>query len=114
MSEITPTKVELTTLQENVLIEYSKTTNQSFICKKLNIKQISLTKALQVLTSKGLIENNDLTLFGKQTINYLRFKSSTIKDFLTQSDIEYTQDMIDQLSKLDLKVIIAIKNLLNK
>ena len=113
MSEITPTKVELTVLQEDVLIEFNKTTNHQFICKKLNIKQISLTKTLQALTLKGLLENDNLTLLGKQTINYLKFKSDTIKSFLNKSNLEENKDLINQLSKLDFQIIVAIKNLLN-
>ncbi len=113
MSEITPTKIELTILQENVLIEFSKTTNQPFICKKLNIKQISLTKTLQALNMKGLIENDNLTSLGIETINYLRFKLDTIKSFLSKSNISANKEIIEQLSKLDFQIIVAIKNLLD-
>ena len=37
-------KIKLTELQENILIELNKTFNIPFICKKLNLKPVTISK----------------------------------------------------------------------
>lgn len=112
MNEISIFKTTLTDLQENILIELNKTFNIPFICKKLNIKPITLSKAMKSLTEKELIANNELTHEGKKMVNYLNFRNDTILLFLNKININPTPEIVNQLGKLDHKVIIAFKNLI--
>lgn len=112
MNEISIFKTTLTDLQENILIELNKTFNIPFICKKLNIKPITLSKAMKSLTEKELIANNELTPEGKKMVNYLNFRNDTILLFLNKININPTPEIVNQLGKLDHKVIIAFKNLI--
>ena len=112
MQEIKVLEIKLTTLQENILIEVSKTTNNPFICKKLGIKPITLTKAIQALTEKELFENQMVTEKGVKMVHYLEFRNETIFLFLKKHNIENTDEIINQLSNLDYKVIIALRNTL--
>ena len=112
MQEIKVLEIKLTTLQENILIEVSKTTNNPFICKKLSIKHITLTKAIQALTEKELFENQIVTEKGVKMVHYLEFRNETISLFLKKHNIENTDEIINQLSNLDYKVIIALRNTL--
>ena len=65
MQEILVTQSKLTQLQENVLIELYKTVNSPSICKKLGIKPITLTKAIQALNEKEMLFNMEVTEKGK-------------------------------------------------
>ena len=112
MQEISIIETKLTELQENVLIELNKTLNNPFICKKLSIKPITLTKAIQVLTEKGLITENTVTEKGKKMVHYLEFRNETISLFLKKHRILITNEINNQLCKLDYKIIIALRNLL--
>jgi predicted transcriptional regulator len=112
MKDTNITNIKLTSLQEEILLEYSKNTDYSYICKKLDIKPITLSKVLQSLKIKGLIDNNTITLQAKELINYLNFKNETIINFLKCSNI-LSDDLLKQMQNLDLKIIIALKNLLN-
>lgn len=113
MSEINITKYKLTILQEDILIQISKTNNHAFICKKLDIKPITLTKALQSLKLKGLLDETSLTKEGIELVNYFSFRNETIIKLLKYANLTLTKELQDQLSKLDLTLIIAIRNLLN-
>jgi hypothetical protein len=53
MKDTNITNIKLTSLQEEILLEYSKNTDYSYICKKLDIKPITLSKVLQSLKIKG-------------------------------------------------------------
>ena len=112
MQEILILETKLTDLQENILIEISKTNNLPFICKKLSIKPITLTKAIQSLVEKEFILNQEITDKGKKMVHYLEFKNETISLFLKKHNIPSTNEIISQLNKLDYKIIIALKNLL--
>lgn len=112
MKELNVTKIKLTELQEEILLVYSEDTNYSFICKKLNIKPITLSKALQLLKIKGLIEDNQLTIVGKELKNYITFRNEVILNFMQFSKLT-DKELALEMQKLDLKILIAIKNLLN-
>lgn len=112
LQEISILEIKLTTLQENILIELNKTFNTSFICKKMSIKPITLSKTIQALTNNNLIEDNNLTDKGKKMVHYLEFRNETISLFLKKHKIEQSNEITNQLSKLDYKVIIAIRNLI--
>ncbi len=112
MQEIKVLEIKLTQLQENILIELSKTVNNPFICKKLGIKPITLTKAIQTLTEKDFIENNAVTEKGKKMVHYLEFRNETISLFLKKHNITETLEITNQLSNLDFKIIIVLRNLL--
>lgn len=103
--------IKLTPLQETIIEELEKTNNQQFICKKFNIKPITLSKTLQVLESKSLIYENKLTDKGKKMVHYLQFRNETIDYFLHKNHIEATNEILKQMRALDLKIIIALKNL---
>ena len=104
-------QIKLTEFQENILLELSKTFNTAFICKKLNIKPITLTKTIQILSEKDMLKENTLTLKGKKMVHYLEFRNETISLFLNKYNIPYTDEIFSQLAKLDFRVIIALKNL---
>ena len=104
-------EIKLTEFQEAILLELSKTNNLPFICKKLNIKPITLTKAIQILTEKEMLINNTLTEKGKKMVHYLEFRNETISLFLNKYNIPNTNEICNQLSKVDYKVIVALKNL---
>lgn len=112
MQEIIILENRLTTLQENILIELNKTFNTSFVCKKMNIKPITLSKSIQSLTNNNFIENNSLTLKGKKMVHYLEFRNETINLFLKKYKIIENENIINQMSKLDYKIIIALRNLI--
>ena len=112
MNEISILKTKLTELQENILMELNKTVNMPFICKKLNIKPITLSKTIQLLNEKELIKNNELTAEGKKMVNYLNFRNDTILLFLNKIKLQPNEEYINQLGKLNYKIIIAIKNLI--
>ena len=112
MSENIVMKIKLTELQETILLELSKTNNFPFICKKLNIKSITLTKAIQSLTDKDMLNNNTLTEKGKKMVHYLEFRNETISSFLTKYNIPNTTEIYNQLAKVDYRIIIALKNLI--
>lgn len=113
MKKIISTKVQTTILQEQVLIELNKTGNHAFICKKLNIKFITLQKIIRSLIYKGLLDNNqNLTINGKETINYYNFKNNTINQFLKSVNLENNTNLKQLLSKLDFETIITIRNIL--
>ena len=112
MNDISILETNLTKLQENVLIEINKTTNTPFIYKKLDIKPLTLTKTIQLLNQKGLLEDYNLTEKGKKMVHYLEFKNETISLFLNKYNIESNQEIESQLSKLDFKIIITLRNLL--
>ena len=112
MNEISILKTKLTELQENILMELNKTVNMPFICKKLNIKPITLSKTIQLLNEKELIKNNELTAEGKKMVNYLNFRNDTILLFLNKIKLHPNEEYINQLGKLNYKIIIAIKNLI--
>lgn len=111
MQEILVTQSKLTQLQENVLIELYKTVNSPFICKKLGIKPITLTKAIQALNEKEMLFNMEVTEKGKKMVHYLEFRNETILLFLKKYKITNTDEINNQLSKLDYKLIIALRNL---
>lgn len=112
MEKNTIFQTKLTVLQENILLEFNKTTNFSFICKKLNIKPITLTKAFSALIDKKLIYENKLTEKGKKMVHYLEFKNETISSFLQKYKINTTPEINNQMNQLDHTIIIALKNLL--
>ena len=112
MQEISIIETKLTELQEIILTELTKTFNSPFICKKLSIKPITFTKAVQVLTEKGMLENNTVTEKGKKMVHYLEFRNETISLFLKKNKITTTTEIISQLSKLDYKIIVALRNLI--
>ena len=112
MQEISILETKLTELQENILIEISKTVNFPFICKKLSIKPITLTKAMQSLIEKEFILNQEVTEKGKKMVHYLDFRNETISLFLKKHNIPNTTETISQLNKLDYKIIIALRNIL--
>ncbi len=112
MQEISIIETRLTPLQENILIELNKTLNNPFICKKLNIKPISLTKAIQQLTEKGMLIEQTITEKGKKMVHYIEFRNETILLFLKKHKILATEEITSQLSKLDYKLIILLRNLL--
>ena len=93
-------------------MELNKTVNMPFICKKLNIKPITLSKTIQLLNEKELIKNNELTAEGKKMVNYLNFRNDTILLFLNKIKLQPNEEYINQLGKLNYKIIIAIKNLI--
>ena len=111
MNEILIFETKITELQENILIELNKTYNIPFICKKINIKPITLTKTIQALTEKEFLLDNQLTEKGKKMVHYLEFRNETISLFLNKYNIPYTDEIFSQLAKLDFRVIIALKNL---
>jgi hypothetical protein len=113
MSEINITKYKLTTLQEDILIQINKTSDYQFVCKKLDIKPITLTKALQTLKLKGLLDDNSITKEGQELINYYSFRNETSLMLLKYANLNHDKEMMEQISKLDFKLIIAIRNLLN-
>lgn len=106
------TKIKLTSLQEETLKEYNINSEYSYICKKLDIKPITLSKVLQSLKIKGLIDNGEITNLGKELLNYLSFRNETILKFMQISNLN-DKELYQELQKLDLEIIIAIKNLLN-
>ena len=106
------TKIKLTSLQEETLKEYNINSEYSYICKKLDIKPITLSKVLQSLKIKGLIDNGEITNLGKELLNYLSFRNETILKFMHISNLN-DKELYQELQKLDLEIIIAIKNLLN-
>lgn len=112
MNEISIFKIKLTELQETILIELNKTFNIPFICKKLNIKPITISKTIQILTEKELLINNELTQEGKKMVHYLDFRNDTISLFLNKLNLNPTIENINQFSKLDFKTILAIRNLI--
>ena len=112
MNEILIFETKITELQENILIELNKTYNIPFICKKINIKPITLTKTIQALTEKEFLLDNQLTEKGKKMVHYLEFRNDTISLFLKKININPTKENINQMSKLDYKIIIALKNLI--
>ena len=113
MSEINITKYKLTTLQEDILIQINKTKDQMFVCKKLNIKPITLTKALQALKLKGLMDEESLTKEGLELVNYYFFRNETISMLLKYANLAYTKELHEDLAKIDFRLIIAFRNLLN-
>ena len=110
MQEIKVLETKLTTLQENILIELNKTYNVPFICKKMGIKPITLSKSIQSLTKYEFITENALTEKGKKMAHYLEFRNETILLFLNKHNLPKESDLIIQLSKLDYKLVIAIRN----
>ena len=112
MSENIVMQIKLTDLQEIILLELSKTNNFPFICKKLDIKALTLTKAIQSLTEKDMLNNNTLTEKGKKMVHYLEFRNETISSFLSKYNIPNTNEINNQLTKVDYRVIIALKNLI--
>lgn len=112
MQQILTKENHLTQLQENVLIEFDKTVNNSFICKKLDIKQITLTKTLKALMDKEFIIDNTVSDKGKKMVHYLNFRNETISLFLKKYQIEESPEILSQLKKLDLQIIIILRNLL--
>jgi Mn-dependent DtxR family transcriptional regulator len=105
-------QTKLTELQETVLLELHKTTNTSFIRKKLNIQPITFTKAIQALSEKEMLLNGSLTDKGKKMVHYLEFRNETISLFLKKHKILNTTEINKQLCSLDFKLIIALRNLL--
>ena len=112
MTDISILETNLTNLQEIVLIELNKTFNLNFVCKKLSIKQITLSKTIQLLKQKEFIDETSLTLKGKKMAHYLEFKHETISLLLKKFNIEQTNALINQFEKVDYKVIIGLRNLL--
>jgi Mn-dependent DtxR family transcriptional regulator len=110
MQEIRVLETKLTTLQENILIELNKTYNTAFICKKMGIKPITLSKSIQSLTKCDFITENTLTEKGKKMAHYLEFRNETILLFLNKHHLPKENDLIVKLSKLDYKLIIALRN----
>ena len=80
--------------------------------KNENIKAITLTKAIQSLTEKDILSNNTLTENGKKMVHYLEFRNETINLFLKKYKIIENENIINQMSKLDYKIIIALRNLI--
>ena len=74
-------------LQEETLKEYNINSEYSYICKKLDIKPITLSKVLQSLKIKGLIDNGEITNLGKELLNYLSFRNETILKFMHISNL---------------------------
>ena len=101
--------IKLTELQEKTLLELSKTTNFDFICKKLNLKAISLTSTIKALETKKLFSQNKLTEKGKKMVHYLNFRNETISLFLSVNNNSANAS----LYKLDYKAIIMLRNLLS-
>jgi Mn-dependent DtxR family transcriptional regulator len=105
-------QTKLTELQETVLLELHKTTNTSFIRKKLNIQPITFTKAIQALSEKEMLLNGSLTDKGKKMVHYLEFRNETILAFLNKYNIQNDNEIYNQLTKLDYKLIILFRNLI--
>ena len=63
----------------DILKEYNINSEYSYICKKLDIKPITLSKVLQSLKIKGLIDNGEITNLGKELLNYLLQLNNDIK-----------------------------------
>ena len=59
-----------------------------------------------------MILNNCLTEKGKKMVHYLEFRNETILAFLKKNNIKYTNEIYNQLIKLDYKLIIAFRNLI--
>ena len=112
MNEANITKIKLTPLQEEILIEYNKNKEYKVICKNLHLIPITLSKGLQTLKSKGLIDNDAITQTGKELINYYNFRNETIKLFVEKTKI-VDLNLMKELHQLDFKLIIAIRNLLH-
>ena len=112
MQQISIIETKLTYLQENILIELNKTANAPFICKKFNIKPITLSKAIQSLVDKNMITDGVLTERGKKMVHYLEFRNETISLFLKKQRILITDELTKQMCALDYKIIIALRNLL--
>ena len=112
MNELNITKIKLTDLQEKILIKYHNNPDFTVIYKELDIKPITLSKALQTLKFKGLIDEENITILGKEIVNYYLFRNDTISKFLEKSNIT-DEILFNELKRLDLKIIIAIRNLLN-
>ena len=112
MNNIEVLNTKLTELQEQVLCELEKTSNAQFICKKLNIKPITLSKSLSALTNKNLYADNELTDQGKKMVHYIFFRNNTITNFLNLHKITINDEISRQMKSLDMKIIIALKNAL--
>lgn len=110
MNTIELLNTKLTELQEIVLCELDKTTNTQFICKKLNIKPITLSKTISTLVDKELIKDNQISEKGKKMVHYFTFRNNTISSFLNKHQIPISDDLQKQLKSLDMKIIIALKN----
>lgn len=103
--------IKLTSLQENILNELSTDIDADKICKKFNIKRITLSKIIKTLGAKNLYFNGQLTSLGKKMVHYIKFRNETISAFLKLSNIKETDDIKNQMHHLDYKVIIALKNI---
>lgn len=112
MNDISIFETKLTNLQEIILLELNKTFNFNFICKKMAIKQFTLTKTIQLLKQKNLIIDNSLTPKGKKMVHYLEFKNETISLLLKKLNLSPDEELINQLLKLDHKLIVGFRNLL--
>ena len=112
MQQISIIETKLTYLQENIIIELNKTSNIPFICKKLSIKAITISKAIQSLTEKNMVTDGILTEKGKKMVHYLEFRYDTISLFLKKLNITPSVEKINQFSTLDFNTIISIKNIL--
>ena len=112
MNGISTLETKLTRLQELILIELNKTFNAGFICKKLALNRFILSKSIGLLKQKELIEDDKLTDKGKKMVHYLEFKNETISLFLNRSNLPSDEVLTSQLTKLDYKLIIALRNLL--
>lgn len=110
MQTIENIDLKLTELQEKVLLELMVTTNMPFICKKLNIKPISLTRALKSLETKNLVLESKVTSEGKKMAHYILFRNETISLFLAKHQISETPLITKSLRDLNYLVIIALRN----
>lgn len=105
-------ETKLTLIQEKVLLEISKTVNHPFICKKISIKPITLIKTINTLNEKNLLIGDTLTEKGKKMVHYIEFKNETIFSFLNKFKIESTPEIINDMTQLNYKIIISLRNLL--
>ena len=112
MQENLVIQTKLTELQETVLLELHKTSNISFIRKKLNMHPITFTKAIQTLSEKGMLLDGSLTDKGKKMVHYLEFRNETILVFLNKYKIQTNNEIYTQLTRLDYKLIIVFRNLI--
>ena len=112
MNSIELLNTKLTELQEVILCELEKTNNAQLICKKLNIKPITLSKIISILSDKNLYSDNELSVQGKKMVHYITFRNNTISAFLNTHNITSNELIERQMKSLDMRIIIALRNVL--
>ena len=71
-----------------------------------------MSKTIQVLSSNNFIQDNTITEKGKKMVHYLEFRNETISLFLKKYKLSENNEYINQLSKLDYKLIVTLRNLI--